>query len=79
MWRFSGYRFRLFCENGVSKEGSFSEHVNKGNCVRSGYNLVSQIFAFGVCFSPIFSGIGYHLKAKILEPGRKMFFVGTSP
>ena len=59
MWRFSGYRFRLFCENGVSKEGSFSEHVNKGNCVRSGYNLVSQILRLECAFHQFFleSGI----------------------
>ena len=32
-----------------------------------------------VHFSPTFSRVGYHLNAKILEPGKEKFLVGTSP
>ena len=34
---------------------------------------------FRVSFSPIFSRIGYHLKAKILEQGEKILFRGHIP
>ena len=36
-------------------------------------------YTFHRFLSPNFCRIGYHLKAKILEAGRKIFFVGTSP
>ena len=43
----------------------------------------SPISCFEVYFSLNFSRFGYHLKAKIVEPGKKKFFpkkiLGTSP
>ena len=48
------------------------KHVNGGNFVSSGYYL-AQFLCFGVYFSLIFSRIRYHLKAKILEPCKKLF------
>ena len=49
-----------------------------GNFARSGYYLV-QFLCFGVYFSPIFSRTGYHLKAKILEQGKKNCFWWAHP
>ena len=55
-----------------------SKHVKKGDFVRSGYYLV-QFLCLGVYYLPNFSRIGYHVKAKILEPGKKILSVGSSP
>ena len=71
-----------YCERGIRRRQFFWSRLSKlgkkGNFVRSGYHLV-QLLCFGVYFSPIFSRIGYHLQAKILEPSKTKFFVGTSP
>ena len=79
---FLGYRFRLFFKNVASKEGDFLELVvktcQKGKFFRSCHYLV-QFLSFRVYFSPIFSRIGDHLKAKVLERGKRNFFVGTAP
>ena len=64
-------RRQFFCSR-------LSKHVRRGNFVRSSYYSV-QFLYFAVYFSPIFSRIGYHLKAKLLELGKKQFFVGTFP
>ena len=65
----------IFLERGTKRRqffwSPFSKHFNLGNFVRSVYYLV-QFLCFGVYFSPILSRIGYHLKAKILEPGKKI-------
>ena len=47
-----------------------SKHVKRGILVISGYYVV-KLLCFGVYFSPIFSGIGYHLKEKTLELVKK--------
>ena len=75
---FSGYHFHLSFLMGYQKKAIFlkqvvKKHVKGGNFVGLGYYL-AQFLCFGVYFSLIFSRIRYHLKAKILEPCKKLLW-----
>ena len=60
------------CQNKAIFLEPIVKHVKRGNFARSGHYIV-QFLCFGVYFSPTFSRIGYHLKAKILELGNIFF------
>ena len=72
---FQSIVFTHFFYNRLSKKAVFLEPVvkmcHRGKFCQFGLLFLVQFLCFGVFSSPIFSGIGYHLK--ILEPGTKTF------
>ena len=72
----------IFSRTGYQRKANFLEQVVK-TCQKRKFcyngSLFSQIFVFLSILFTDFSRTGCHLKAKILEQGEKIFFVGTSP
>ena len=68
---------------GVLKEGNFSgagcRNMSKGEILLDWVMILTNYGVLEYTFSPIFSTIGYHLKTKLLEPGKKTIFRGHIP
>ena len=64
MWGFTVSKKAIFAESGVKS-------YEKGKFVIGLF--ISPFLCFGAYFYPIFPGIGYHWRAKILQPGEKRF------
>ena len=85
MCHFSGNRFHLFSGTAYQKKAVSLDPVIK-SCQKGTFCQIGLLFApifvfwsITVYFSPIFPRIGYHLKAKILEPGKKFPSWAHSP
>ena len=78
---FSGYRFHLFFVKETIKENNFSgsgcqKLIKRGNFVRLGCCLSNFcVLGYSVFLTDLFENC-YHLKGKILESGKSIFFRG---